>query len=88
MIVYISALGHAWKSKFSLYVHLLFVNHIFQHRHARLIHCNVGEVYIFEHGLYISALEHASMFILSDYVILPSINTVYLEWEFYIWSVT
>ena len=30
-----------------------------------VILCNLGEVYIFQHGLFISALEHARMLILS-----------------------
>ena len=42
-----------------------------------MILCNVGEVYIFEHGVYIAALEHARMLILSNYVILAMINTIY-----------
>ena len=54
---YISALGNARKLKFSSYGHLLSVNQILQYRHPQLILCNVGEVYIFEHGLCISALE-------------------------------
>ena len=42
-----------------------------------LILCNVGEVYIFEHGLYISACENARKLILSDYVLPASVNTIY-----------
>ena len=34
MKVYISALGHARKFKFSSQVHLLSINQIFQYRHA------------------------------------------------------
>ena len=42
------------------------------------IPCNVGVVYIFEHGLYITALEHSRMLILSNCnVLLALINTVY-----------
>ena len=57
--------------------HLSSVNQIFQYSHAQVILCNVGQVYIFEHRLYISALEHARMLMLSDYILLASINTIY-----------
>ena len=46
----------------------------FQYRHARMILWNVGEACIIEYGLYISALEHVRMFILSDSVLLASHN--------------
>ena len=69
-----SSLGHARKLKFSSYVHLPSMNQIFQYHHARLILCNVEEVYIFEDGLYISA----RMLIFSNYVLLASVNTVYI----------
>ena len=39
--------------------------------------CNVGEVIIFNHGFYISALEHIMMIILGSYVLLACINTIY-----------
>ena len=52
MKVHISALGHASILKFSSYIHPLSVNQIFQYRHARMILCNVGEVYIFEYRFY------------------------------------
>ena len=42
-----------------------------------VILCSVGEVIIFEHGCYISALEHVRMLILSSYVLLACINAVY-----------
>ena len=73
--LYISALGHPMKLKFSSCVHLASVNQIFQYHNARMILYDVGEVYIFEHGLYISTLEQARMVILSNYVILESVNT-------------
>ena len=38
---------------------------------------NVGDVIIFEHGRYISALEHTRMLILSSYVLPACINTIY-----------
>ena len=38
---------------------------------------SVGEVIIFEHGRYISALEHIRMLIFSSYVLLACINTIY-----------
>ena len=41
-----------------------------------MILCNVGEVYIFEHGCYISALEHARMLILTSYVLLACTNNI------------
>ena len=36
-----------------------------------------GEIYVFENDLYILDLEHVRMFILSSYVLLASINTIY-----------
>ena len=72
---FISALGHA---------HLQSMNCIFQYRRARVFLCNVGEVYIFEHGLYISALEHARMLILSNYVLLASNNNNYYYYYHFI----
>ena len=42
-----------------------------------MILCGVGEVIIFEHGCYISALAHIRMLILSIYVLLECINTIY-----------
>ena len=77
MKLYISALGHAMKLRFNSYVHLPSMNQIFQYRWARVILCNVGEVYNFKHGLYISVLEHARMLILRNYDLLASINTIY-----------
>ena len=41
----------------------------------------VGEVIIFEHGCYISALAHIRMFILSICVLLERINTIYKIWS-------
>ena len=39
--------------------------------------CNVGEVYIFENGLYISEMKHPRMIVLGNkYVLLASINTI------------
>ena len=38
---------------------------------------SVGEVIIFEHGCYISALEHFRMLILSSYILLVCINAIY-----------
>ena len=51
--------------KYDLYVHLLCINQMFQYCHTCVIPCNLGEVYIFDHRLYITALEHARMLILS-----------------------
>ena len=39
-----------------------------------MIVCNVGEVYIFEPGCYISALGHVMVLILNSYVLLAYIN--------------
>ena len=47
---------------------------MFQYRDARVFLCNVGEVYIFEFGCYISALGHVRVLILSSYVLLACIN--------------
>ena len=62
--LYILAVGHTMKLKFSSYVHLPSMNQIFQYHYARVILCNIGDVFIFEHGLYISALKHVRMLIL------------------------
>ena len=43
--LYISVLGHARKLKFSCYI-----NKLFQYRHAWVILCSVGEVYILNLG--------------------------------------
>ena len=43
-----------------------------------MILCSVGDVIIFVHGCYISALEHIRMLILSIYVFLACINTIYM----------
>ena len=77
MKIFISALGLARKFKFSSYVQLLSVKQIFQYSHARLILCNVGEVYISEHGLYILPVEHARMLILSNYVLMAPVSTIH-----------
>ena len=50
---------------------------MFQYCYALLILCSVGEVFIFEHGCYISALEHVRKLILSNYVLLACINPIY-----------
>ena len=68
MKLYTSALGYARKLNFRLYFRL-YMNKIFQYRHARVILFSVGEIYIFESGLYISR-----MFILSNYVLLAFIT--------------
>ena len=39
--------------------------------------CSVGKVIVFEHGCYISALEHIRILILSSCVLLACINTIY-----------
>ena len=59
------------------YVHLPPINKMIQYRYASVILCSVEEVIIFEHGCYISTLEHIMMLILSSYVLLACINTMY-----------
>ena len=63
MMLYIAAMDHARKLKFSSYVHLPPINKMIQYRYALVILCSVGEVIISEHGCYISALEHIRMLI-------------------------
>ena len=50
---------------------------MFQYRYACVILWGVGEVIIFEHGCYISALSHIRILILGIYVLLESKNTIY-----------
>ena len=50
---------------------------MFQYRCAQVILCSVGEVIIFEHRSYISALEHVRMLILNSFVLLACINPIY-----------
>ena len=71
MMLYVSAMDHARKLKFSSYVHH---KQMTQYRYAWVILYSVGEVIIFEHRWYISALEHVSMLILSSYVLLACIK--------------
>ena len=61
-----SGTDHARKLKFSIYVYLPSINKMFSYRYAWLILCSVGEVIIFEHGCYISDLEHVRTLILSN----------------------
>ena len=76
-MLYISGWDQARKLKFSSYVHLPPINKMNQYGYARGILCSVGEVIIFEHGGYTSALEHIRMLILSNYVLVACINTIY-----------
>ena len=76
-MLYISVRDQARKLKFSSYVHLPSVNKIIQYRYARVNLLGVGEVIIFEHGCYITALAHIRMLIFSIYVLLEGINTIY-----------
>ena len=50
---------------------------MFQYRYAWMILLITGEVIIFEHGLYISALEYVRMLILRSYVLQACINAIY-----------
>ena len=62
--------------KFNSFFHLPSLNQIFQNRLRDFVQCRRG--LHFQHGLYISALEHARMLILSSYiyVLLAPINTI------------
>ena len=75
MQLYISALGN-YEVKIQQ-LRSSSINKLFHYRHAWVILCNFGYVYILEHGLYISALEHARLLILSSYVLLASLNTIH-----------
>ena len=50
---------------------------MFRYRYARVILYNVEEGIIFEHGRYISALEHTRMVIFSSCVLVAFINKIY-----------
>ena len=73
-MLYISAVDNARKLKFSSYVHLPSTNKMFQYRYAGVILFNVHveEVIIFMYRRYISAFV-----ILSSYVLLAGMNTIY-----------
>ena len=77
MMLYISAMDHARKLKFSSYVHLPSINKMFPYCYTLVILCSVEEVIIFEHRRYISALKHISMLLVSRYILLACINTIY-----------
>ena len=66
----------ASKLRLSTYVHR-FIDKMIQYIYSSMILCSVDEVIIFEHGCYISALEHIRMLILSSYILLACINTIY-----------
>ena len=73
-------MDHARMLKVSNYVHLPSLNKIIVSISLRLSAFtlySVREVIIFEHGRYISALKHSRMLILSSYVLLGCINTIY-----------
>ena len=87
----ITNLVQARKLKLSMYVHLIQISNIYEYEyctsdiykqivlscHARVILRKVGEVHIFKHRLYISALEEPWVVILSKYVLIGVINTIY-----------
>ena len=50
---------------------------MFEYHYALQILCSVGEVIIFEHGCYISALEQIRKLLLSNYVLLACITPIY-----------
>ena len=68
--MYISAVGLVRKLKFNSCVNLPSIYQIFQYPQTPVIlHCNsVREVYILEHGLYISALKNYIKIKFSKYV--------------------
>ena len=45
---------------------LAFINKMLQYHCILVILCNVGEVYIFEHGRYVFGLEHIRVLVLSN----------------------
>ena len=75
-------MDYARQLKFSHYVHLPSINKMFPYRYALVILCNVEEVIIFEPGCYISGLEDIRMVILSSYVLLECINTIYTIYKY------
>ena len=77
IMLYISAMDHARKIKFSSYVHLPSISKTFSISLRLIDFGSVGEVMSFEHGFYISALEHVRKLILSSYVLLSCINPIY-----------
>ena len=50
MMLYISAMDHARKLKFNIYVYLLSINKMFQYRYACVTLGSVGDGIIFEHS--------------------------------------
>ena len=72
-------MDHARKLKFSSYVHLPFrpINKMYQYRYSGVIQCNLVDVIIFEHGCYIKTLGHIRISILSRYILLACIDTIY-----------
>ena len=72
-----SSRDHAIKLIFNTYVHLPSINKMFQYRYASVILGGLGEVIIFEHGCFVSALAHIRMLILNICVFLECINTIY-----------
>ena len=60
-----------------MYVNLPSMENVLQNRHSWAILCNAGEVYIYKHGLYISALQYVRMLLSSNYVLLVSMNISY-----------
>ena len=65
MMLCISVMDHARNLIFRSYIDLPSINKMFQYRYAGKILCSVGEIIIFEHVCYISALEHIRMLLLS-----------------------
>ena len=74
-MLYISARDHLWKLKFNSYVSIML-------RLSNSVQYIWG--YSFEHGCYISALEHIRMLILNSYVLLACINTIYKHGQAYV----
>ena len=66
-----------------MFIFYNYINQLGYYRQIRVMLCNEGEVYIFEHELYISALENPRLLILlSNYGFLESINIIYNSFLF------
>ena len=76
-MLYLSARDHARKIK----IQQLCLSAIYKQNISISLHSSDSEkcreVIIFEHGCYISALEHVRMLILSSYILLACINAIY-----------
>ena len=69
-------MDHVRKLRFSSIVHLTSMKNCFNFLTLERF-CNVGEVHIFKHRLYISASEQARLLKLDKYILQGAINTIY-----------